>query len=101
MLYHIDRQLKSFINAIETEFGAENCLWALTADHGSMPIPERLQAQGRLKAQRLDSTALQKDLNRALYQKYNVKNLITTILGSHIYLHPGKVKKIGTLLTIV
>lgn len=94
MLFHIDHQLGVFLNHVEKEFGKENCLWALTSDHGILPIPEHLQEKGRFQAQRLDSTALQKDLNRAIYKQFNVKNLITSIMGPQIYINHDKLRSL-------
>lgn len=90
MLYHIDEQLGTFITEIESEYGAENCLWALTADHGILPIPEYLHAEGRTNAQRLDANELVADLNRAIYQTFEVKNLIRALLASNLYIDHSK-----------
>jgi predicted AlkP superfamily pyrophosphatase or phosphodiesterase len=96
MVYHVDQQLGLFLNHIEEEFGKKNCLWALTSDHGIMPIPEHLQEQGRFQAQRLDSAALQKDLNRTIYKEFNVKNLVTSIMGPNIYINHDKLTSLLT-----
>ena len=90
MVYHIDKQLDHFITRTENEHGAENCLWVLTADHGIMPIPEHAYETGRIAAQRLDADALHKDLNKALYTTFNVKNLIATFITPNIYLNQAK-----------
>lgn len=90
MLYHIDEQLGTFITEIESDYGAENCLWALTADHGILPIPEYLRTEGRASAQRLDASELIADLNRAIYQNFEVKNMIRALLASNMYLDHSK-----------
>lgn len=90
LLYHTDQQLGEFISYMEHEYGADNCLWVLSADHGVMPIPERLQLKGRDQAQRLDAPLIQKDLNRAIYKNFNVKNLIKSIDVPNIYFNHDK-----------
>lgn len=89
-LYHIDRQVDWFVESIEKEYGAENCLFALTADHGVLPIPEILHKRGNYKAQRLDAAFMLKELNRIIYDTQNVKNLMKTVLPPHFYVDNEK-----------
>ena len=90
ILYHIDKQLDWFIQNIQDEYGKDNCLFALTADHGVLPIPEILKKRGNYKAQRLDATAIVKELNRIIYNTFDVKNLIKTTLPPHFYVDNDK-----------
>jgi len=89
-LYAIDRQLSHFMTEIEGLFGTQNCLWALTADHGVSPIPELSHAEGNMQAKRIDANVLAADLNRILYNLYNVKNLFKSVLPPHFYVDQDK-----------
>ncbi|MFQ5699208.1 MAG: alkaline phosphatase family protein [Myxococcota bacterium] len=46
-LHQLDRSLGSFLSMLEARVGRDRLLVALTADHGVLPIPEWLEAQGR------------------------------------------------------
>ncbi|MDQ5890616.1 MAG: hypothetical protein QG604_490 [Candidatus Dependentiae bacterium] len=95
ILYAIDHQLEHFMDVVEKEHGIDNCLWALTADHGVTQIPEVLSAEGNPKAQRVDANALFKELNRIIYGAYNIKNLFTKTFPPHFYIDQDKWSMIG------
>ncbi len=76
ILYHIDQCLLEFMNYVETLAPATNITWALTADHGVMPIPEVLNAKGFAQAQRIDSKEHLKAMNELVYSQFGIKNLI-------------------------
>ena len=52
----LDRALGEFIQTVEATVGLENTVFALTADHGAVPLVEHLVAQG-VAAERFDSEA--------------------------------------------
>ncbi len=95
ILYAIDNQLEHFMNSIETLYGADNCLWALTADHGVTQIPELLRQQGNPKSQRLDANHILAELNRLMYASFDVKNLFKATLPPHFYIDQDKWVTIG------
>ena len=90
MLYAIDAQLGHFIKKIEQCFGAQNCLWALTADHGVSQIPEVLKAEGNYNARRIDAKKFMGEINRVVYDLYNVKDLLKATLPPHFYVDKDK-----------
>ncbi len=53
----LDRALGEFIQAVGAAVGFENTVFALTADHGAVPLVEHLVAQG-VAAERFDGDAL-------------------------------------------
>ncbi|MEL1227230.1 MAG: alkaline phosphatase family protein, partial [Candidatus Neomarinimicrobiota bacterium] len=50
----LDIYLGDFIKFLDDHLGLENVLFALTADHAGLPLPEKLQAQGQ-KAGRINN----------------------------------------------
>lgn len=61
----LDRELGRFIEAIEGAVGLENTVFALSADHGAVPLVEYLQATG-IAAERFDAAALWRSAERAI-----------------------------------
>jgi hypothetical protein len=64
-MLRLDRVLAGLLDRIDREVGLAKCVVVLTADHGSEPIPERVQAlrasipAGRVKPADLDAAAKQ------------------------------------------
>lgn len=62
-MLRLDRVLADLFARIDREVGLKNCVMVLTADHGSEPLPERVQAlrptipAGRVKSADLDALA--------------------------------------------
>ncbi len=76
MIYHLDKQLKSFMRSVERLVKKkEDVLYVLTGDHGCMPIPEYL-AQDGYPAKRVDSNKIMEQLNQTLKDKFDVDNLV-------------------------
>jgi len=95
ILYAIDHQLDHFMTCIEKLYGSQNCLWALTADHGVTQIPELLRHEGNPQSQRLDANKILKQLNRLIYTNYDVKNLFKATLPPHFYIDQDQWVTIG------
>jgi len=85
MLYHLDQQLGSFINQIQSRHGKE-VLFALTADHGVAPLVELVDARGYGGAKRTDPDQLITQLNNEIYHRYSVANIITNFSRPSFYL---------------
>ncbi len=45
-LLRLDAELAKFFDFLETKIGLKNCLIALSADHGVLPLPEELRRRG-------------------------------------------------------
>lgn len=74
MIYHIDLQLKKFIEKIYERVTPDKVLFVLTADHGIQPIPELLQEQGFDLARRYVGTDLMHGMNTMIELKYGLSN---------------------------
>ena len=61
----LDRALGRFIEAVDAEVGLDSTLFALTADHGAVPLVEYLQASG-VVAERFDTADLWKRAEKAV-----------------------------------
>jgi predicted AlkP superfamily pyrophosphatase or phosphodiesterase len=61
----LDRGLGRFIEAVDAAVGLDNALFALTADHGAVPLVEHLQTKG-FGAERFDAAALWERAERAV-----------------------------------
>ena len=57
----LDRYLENFIDFLDAQVGLENVLFALTADHGGLPLPEYLIEKGE-KAGRINKKHMQEAL---------------------------------------
>lgn len=62
----LDRTLGHFMDFIGTRLGAENVLWALSADHGAEPAPEAESQLRGNKAQRLPFSEALKSIESQL-----------------------------------
>lgn len=67
----LDRVIARLLAAVDREVGVANCVVVLTADHGSSPLPERVQAlRPEIPAGRLDTAAMDQAVGAALEQAY-------------------------------
>lgn len=77
MVYHIDKQLQTFMKRITKHVGKNKVLFVLTADHGSEPIPEILAQKG-IPSRRLPINAWISEINELISKKLSISSLITT-----------------------
>lgn len=84
MIYHLDKQIQRFMRKTLRIIGKHELVFALTADHGVMPIPELLQSQGLTQAHRIDRVEFVKGINDALQKKYSINNLVTSYKGQEL-----------------
>jgi predicted AlkP superfamily pyrophosphatase or phosphodiesterase len=57
-LLRLDAELAEFFAFLETQVGMQNCLIALSADHGVLPLPEELRRRGFESARVLTAEAI-------------------------------------------
>jgi len=75
-LLRLDLVLEKLFKEIDSKVGLNNTLVVLTADHGSLPLVENLQAKG-IDAQRANPNVLLNAVNQAIAQRFpGVENLI-------------------------
>ena len=94
MTLRTDRQLADFFTYLGETLGFDNCLIALTSDHGVAPVPELLQAKNpRAGAQRVDGAAAKQAAGEALTKAFGAPpkgmTWVEAMSGGNIYLHYG------------
>jgi predicted AlkP superfamily pyrophosphatase or phosphodiesterase len=94
-LLRLDQTLGRLFTAIEARVGLERTLIVLSADHGSMPLVERLQAQG-LPALRSSNEALRVAVTLALNRRFPGKTgLVAVQNGTDVWLDLDAVERQG------
>jgi len=85
-MLRLDRTLGRLLAAVEKRVGRDGYVFGLGADHGVMPLVERLQAQGT-PARRVQPEALEAPVRRALGEAFPAKaGLIAAYDYPHFYL---------------
>lgn len=84
MVYHLDKQIRRFMRKTLRIIGKHELMFALTSDHGVMPIPELLHNQGLAQANRIDRVEFVKGLNDAMKEKHSLENVITGYKGQEL-----------------
>lgn len=75
-LYHLDKQIQDLMKFITKRVDAKDCLFALTGDHGIVPIPELLKKRGITSARRIMSQPLIDKMNELIATKHGVANIV-------------------------
>lgn len=94
MIYHLDYQIKKFMDLVNKKTRKRNILWCLTSDHAIAPLPEQLHAQGYTDARRIDGTTLVEKLNQTIARTFDIKNIITACNGNNIYIDQSIYKQL-------
>jgi hypothetical protein len=76
MVYHLDKQIRSFMRQTLRVIGKHEVIFALTADHGVMPIPELLHQEGLTQAHRIDRVELINNINQKIKDTYDFDNAV-------------------------
>ena len=87
-----DRQLADFFAYLGETLGLDNCLIALSSDHGVAPVPEWIRARNnRVDAKRVDGAAVKEAAGAALTKAFGPPPKgtawIEATTGGNIYLH--------------
>ena len=90
MIYHLDKQIQRFMRKTLRVIGKHEVIFALTADHGIMPIPELLQEQGLTFAQRIERIKFVDGINKKLEEKHDFKNVVLGYKGQELVLNPDQ-----------
>jgi predicted AlkP superfamily pyrophosphatase or phosphodiesterase len=94
-LLRLDLTLQRLFDEIDRRIGLANTWVVLSADHGSMPLVELLQARG-LGAKRVSAKALSAKVNETLRKKFpNAPRLIANYDAPHFYLDEKAVSQSG------
>ncbi len=81
-----DRELGDFMNYLDTQYGKNQYLLFLTADHGVGHIPG-FSSENKLPGGNIEDTSLTKKLNEKLKQLYNVDGLVQTVYNYQVVLN--------------
>jgi arylsulfatase A-like enzyme len=74
-IVRIDRLLADFLTFLDEEVGAGKYVVVLTGDHGSAPLPERVNGAGRdMEAGRFDGGAVRKAVEVALEARFGASD---------------------------
>jgi hypothetical protein len=86
MIYHLDKQLGDFQNALARIVVPEDTLYILTADHGVMPIPELIKDQYP-QAQRIVIGNIVGEVNTYIKRRFGIDCIIRGHKIPHVYLN--------------
>lgn len=95
MIYHLDKQLRKFIRFALKAVGKHQVAFALTADHGIMPIPELLKQDGLTTAVRIDQQPLVQQLNNQIKNNYNVADVVLGYKGQELVLNESNFNQLN------
>lgn len=90
----LDKDLAHFLNTLDAKVGRGNYLLFLTADHGAMHNPHFLGSH-KMPNGGWDNGKSFKDLNEMFASKYGVKQMVTAIMDSRIYLDRAEIEARG------
>jgi len=93
-VYHIDKYLGSFMDNIAKIVPPSQTLYALTADHGVMPIPELVQKQ-HPQAGRITPASIINRTNKIIYNEFKIDTIVTGYKKSFLYLDKNQLKKLS------
>jgi len=91
MLYHLDYQIKRFMDCVNNKTRKRNILWALTSDHGIAPSPEQMQCDGYSSARRIMGPPIVSALNAALKQTFALDDIALHMDGTYLYVRQDKI----------
>lgn len=82
----LDKDIEGFLNYLDAKVGKGNYTLFLSADHGVAHIPAFLK-EHKLPGGTMEEMELVKDLNKAIEQKFAIKNAIKTVMNYQVYLN--------------
>ncbi|HJM68784.1 MAG TPA: alkaline phosphatase family protein [Candidatus Babeliales bacterium] len=94
-VYHIDQQIAQFMDKVAKVVPQDQTFYALTADHGIMPIPELLKQCYNSKAgQRIMIQDIKQLINNDIKQMFGVRNIVTALPAPYVYLNQEKLDQL-------
>jgi len=86
-IYHLDWQIKQFMEHVKNRLGSDKILFVLTADHGIPPIPEIAQKKGFSFARRVHAPPLIEQMNKLVKEKYHVNDVVNSFEPTYFKLN--------------
>ncbi len=96
MIYHMDGQLKGFMEKIYRRAPSKDVLFVLTADHGVQPVPEVLNSHGLDLARRYNDTELIHNLNSIITSRHGIDNFIIRYKEPQFYVNQRLLEALDT-----
>jgi arylsulfatase A-like enzyme len=93
-VFHIDKQIKNFINYVHGKIGKGNTLFVLTADHGVAPIPERMKKRGMSLANRVYVKPLIDEMNKLILDKFGIEEFVKSFKTSQFFFNKKALEKV-------
>jgi len=94
MIYHLDGQIKQFMDCVNSKLKRTETLYVLTADHGVSPIPELLEDQGLTTAQRIVYTDVAKELNASLQKDFGITGTLANTQSAQLFVNEKQLQKL-------
>jgi predicted AlkP superfamily pyrophosphatase or phosphodiesterase len=94
LLYHLDKELKLFMQDMQKAAGKGNVLFALTSDHGVLPMQGILKEEGIKTAFKISLQEIISDLNALIKKKYGIDSLIINYQPPQFYCDQKKKSQI-------
>ena len=88
----LDRDLAEIITYLEKNYGKDNFLLFLTADHAAAYVPAELMDL-KMNAGYFSYQTFADSLKDYLYKNYNDSNLVSSIINNQIYLNHARLKQ--------
>jgi len=92
LLYHLDTQLKEFVQKIYELYDEEEVLFILTADHGVEQIPELISDQGFTLSHRYMYPTIIEHLNKRIENEFSLSNIVLAFNEPQFYLNQPALK---------
>jgi len=86
MYLRLDRDLENFLDYLDRNIGKGNYLFFLSADHGAPNVPDFMK-KNKMPGGHLNSYSLTPVLNKMLFEKYGVQNIVRVIYEYQVYLN--------------
>ncbi|PNQ73805.1 alkaline phosphatase [Hanstruepera neustonica] len=96
----LDLELERLFSALDKKIGNGEYVVFLTSDHAAPNVPSYLLSQ-RIPAGLFDESAMRKEMNDYLLQKYQQSNLILSRINNQLFLNHNKINESGLNLEIL
>jgi predicted AlkP superfamily pyrophosphatase or phosphodiesterase len=94
MIYHLDKQIQRFMRKTLRVIGKHEVIFALTSDHGVMPIPELLHKKGLTQARRIDRLEFTGNINQKIESKHSLANVVINHKGQELVLNASIMERL-------
>jgi predicted AlkP superfamily pyrophosphatase or phosphodiesterase len=102
MMYHLDKQIGTFMDNIAQVIQPSDTLYVFTSDHGVMPIPERVK-DIHPTARRINQKDFLETINAYAQKTFNIPDTALGISFPHLFLNkhvitPEILKRLATFI---